>query len=77
MMLKSELLAADCRRHADDALNSAAESPLPEVRRRCRASAQSWILLAEMQDRRTLVARRLATRPLPAASAGECVSLCV
>ncbi|OHB34512.1 MAG: hypothetical protein A2882_10430 [Phenylobacterium sp. RIFCSPHIGHO2_01_FULL_70_10] len=76
-MLKSELLAADYRRHAGEALNAAAESPLPEVRKRCRASAQSWILLAEMQDRRTLLARRLAARALPVASAGECVSLCV
>lgn len=75
-MLKSELLAADYRRHAGDDLDTAARSPLSEVRKRCRASAQSWILLAEMQDRRTLHARLLAGRVASAADRGESASVC-
>jgi hypothetical protein len=61
-MLKSELLAAEYRRNANDALQGADTSALNEVRKRRRAAAQSWILLAEMQDRRTIHAHELAQR---------------
>jgi hypothetical protein len=61
-MLKSEILAAEYRRNANDALQGADTSPLNEVCNRLRASAQTWILLAEMQDRRTVYAHELAQR---------------
>lgn len=76
-MLKSELLAAEYRRNADRALCGAAESALAEVRKRCWASAQSWILLAEMQDRRTVHAQQVARRVAAAADCGGGAPECV
>ena len=69
-MLKSEMLAAEYRRHAEEALLGAGTSPLQEVRKRHRASAQCWVLLAEMQDRRTVHADELARRVVLALHGG-------
>ena len=61
-MLKSQIMAADYRRRAAEALEAAAESALAQVRGKLRSAAQAWIILAEMEDRRALYAGEIARR---------------
>lgn len=51
-MLKSEIAAAEYRRQAAKTLEAAGECVLAQVRGKLRSAAQTWIIRAEIEDRR-------------------------
>jgi hypothetical protein len=72
-MLKSEILAAEYRGRAQQALTAAEASPLQQVRLKHQSAASVWQGLAELQDRcaahtQATAARLAAPAPLTRAA---------